>query len=109
MRRWLVSLSVIGLISAPSAAGAATFDPWGIAEPQPAGPKLKFRLVQEPVISSKPIHNSGMIAQTEVAPNAAIGVGLFKSTQRKPDAGEWRLDQGSTGSRKAAVRFLFKF
>jgi hypothetical protein len=109
MTRWLALLSVIGLAAAPSAAGAATFDQWGIAEPEQAGPKLKFRLVQEPVISSRPIHNSGMIAQTEVAPNAAIGIGLFKSTQRKPDAGEWRLDERSTGSRKAAVRFLFKF
>ncbi len=109
MTRCLASLSVIGLIAAPTAAGAATFDQWGIAEPEEAGPKLKFRLVQEPVISSRPIHNSGMIAQTEVAPNAAIGVGLFKSTPRKLDAGEWRLDGRSAGSRKAAVRFLFKF
>lgn len=109
MARWLASLSVIGVIAAPSAAGAATLDQWAVAEPEKPGPKLKFRLVQEPVISSRPIHNSGMIAQTEVAPNAAIGIGLLKSTQRKPDAGEWRLDERSAGSRKAAVRLLFKF
>ena len=109
MTRWLASLSVIGLIAAPSAAGAATLDQWGISEPEPAGPKLEFRLIQEPVVSSRPIHNSGMIAQTDVARNAAIGIGLLKSTQRKLGAGEWRLDDRSGGSRKAAVRFLFKF
>ena len=109
MTQWLASLSVLGMVAAPSAAAQATSDQWAIAEPEQAGPKLKFRLVQEPVISSKPIHDSGMIAQTEVAPNAAIGIGLFKSTPRKRNGGEWRLDERSTGSRKAAVRFLFKF
>ena len=109
MTRRLASLCAVGLLAAPSAAGAATLDQWAVAEPQQTGPKLNFRLVDEPVISSRPIHNSGMIAQTEVAPNAAIGIGVFKSTQRKLDAGEWRLDERSAGSRKAAVRFLFKF
>ena len=109
MTRRLAWLCAVGLIAAPSAAAAATFDQWGIAEPEEARPKLKLRLIDEPVLSSKPIHNSGMIAQTEVAPNAALGIGVLRSTPRKPEAGEWRLDERSAGSRKAAVRLIFKF
>ena len=84
-----------------------------VEQPAPEAAKnrraLNFRLIDEPRFSAKPIHDAGMIAQTQVLPNAALGVGLFKSTQRKPDAGEWRTDARATGSRKAAVRFLFKF
>ena len=109
MTRWLAAFVVMGLAAASSAARAATFDQRALAGPEEAEARLKFRLVQEPVIASRPIHNSGMIAQTEVAPNTALGVGLFKSTARKLDAGEWRLDGRSAGSRKAAVRLLFKF
>ena len=37
---------------------------------------LKLRLIEDPVFSPGPVHNSGMIAQTPVAKNATVGVGF---------------------------------
>ena len=109
MTRWLASAISLGLLAAPSAALAAVFVQPFVPEAQKSGPRLNFRLVEEPRIGPKPFHNAGMIAQTQVARNAAIGVGLFKSSQRKPDAGEWRLEGRAPKSRKAAIRFQLKF
>ena len=108
MARWLAPSLFCGLLAAQPAAAAASFD-------QPAAShadhraSINFRLIEEPRLSPRPIHNSGIIAQTEVAPNAAIGVGLLKSAQRKPDAGEFRLEGRGPGSRKAAVQLVWKF
>ena len=81
-----------------------------IEEPRSGNPpRLNFRLVEDPVFAPGPVHNSGMIAQTPVAPNASIGIGLLKAAPRKPGSGEYRQENGPTGSRKAAVRFVLKF
>ena len=109
MTRWLASYLIIGVFVTPMAATSATIEQRLIPDPESVGHTLNFRLIEEPKIGPRPIHNSGMLAQTEVAPNAAIGIGLFKSSQRKPDAGEFRLEGRSPNSRKAAVRFLFRF
>lgn len=70
---------------------------------------LNLRLIDDPVFAAGPIHNSGMIAQMPVAPNAIVGFGLLKVSPRKAGSGEFRHENGATGSRKAAVRFTFKF
>ena len=83
-----------------------------IVVPEPKAerlPGLKFRIIEDPVFAPTPVHNSGMIAQTPVAPNASIGFGLLKASPRKPGSGEYRLENGEKGSRKAAVRFVLKF
>ena len=107
MTRWLASSILLGLVAAPPSFAATTEHLVPGAES--SGPRLNFRLVQEPRLGPRPIHHSGMIAQTQITDNAAIGIGLFKSSQRKPDAGEWRLEGRSPNSRKAAVRFQLKF
>ncbi|GAA4715974.1 hypothetical protein H9L13_05860 [Sphingomonas lutea] len=109
MTRWRATLSILAVIAVPGAGQAQSFERHAASDAGSSRPKLDFRLVEEPRYSSRPIHNSGMIAQTSVAPNAAIGIGLFKSSQRKLDAGEWRVDGRASGSRKAAVRFSLKF
>lgn len=109
MTRWLASSMLLGFAAVPSVAVAATFEHPLAPKIEDGRPTLNFRLIEEPRFGPRPIHNSGMIAQTQISGSAAIGVGLFKSTQRKPDAGEWRLEGRSPNSRKAAVRFLMKF
>ena len=108
MARWLAPSLFCGLLAAQSAAAAAGFDQPG-AVGTSHGSSLNFRLIEEPRVSTRPIHNSGIVAQTEVAPNAVVGLGLLKSAQRKPDAGEFRLEGRSGGSRKAAVQLVWKF
>ena len=107
MRQWL-AICMVSFATVPCPGNAATLERHS-SETMKHEPRLDFRLVDEPRYSSRPIHNSGMIASTGIAPNAAIGVGVFKSSQRKLDAGEWRHDGRGGGSRKAAVRFEFKF
>lgn len=108
MTRWLALAWMCAFGAAPETAWAATFERIDV-EPRPAGPSLDFRVVREPKLGPRPIHDSGMIAQTQVSPTATIGIGVFKSSQRRPDAGEWRLEGRSPNSRKAAVRFLLRF
>lgn len=108
MTRWL-AFCVMNCVAVSGGAQAASFERAPASAAESIRPKLNFRLVEEARYSSRPIHNAGMIASTDVAPNAAVGVGLFKSTQRKLDAGEWRHDGRAAGSRKAAVRFQLKF
>ena len=108
MARWLAPSVFCGLVAAQSAAAAADLDQ-SVATRADHQPSFNFRLIEEPRLSARPIHNSGIVAQAEVGPNAAIGFGLLKSAQRKPDAGEFRLEGRSGGSRKAAVQFLWKF
>ena len=110
MVRWLSSALIISVCAAATSAAAAVMpESQSFPRSENGTRSLKLRLIEEPRIGPKPIHNSGMIAQTQVSRNAAIGIGLFKSSQRKPDAGEFRLEGRSPNSRKAAVRFLLKF
>lgn len=82
-----------------------------VSPPEPARPRpsLSLRIVEDALDSSKPVHNSGMIAQTEIMPNGMIGVGLLKASPRKVGPGEFRLDPAAPRSRKAAVSFVLKF
>lgn len=81
-----------------------------ISEPRPhARPAINFRLVQDGEFDRGPVHNSGMVAQTEVGPNATLGFGILKAAPRKPGSGEWKLDNGAPRSRKAAISFRLRF
>jgi hypothetical protein len=71
--------------------------------------RLDLRLIEDPVFASTPLHNSGMIAGTSVTRNTTIGVGLLKVAPRRLGSGEFRQENGASGSRKAAVRFTLKF
>jgi len=103
-------------ILVPLAAGAAHSEPRQLQSLNILPPKtesrlnsLRFRVVEDPVFSATPLHNSGMIAQTTIAGNASLGIGLLKVAPRKPGSGEYRSDMGARSSRKAAVRFTLKF
>ena len=111
MNRWFATaiiLTVLGAAPAYSAPlqGLSTKVP----EPRSDHSKgLKFRLIEDPAFAANPVHNSGMIAQTPIGSNSSLGIGLLRAAPRRPGSGEYRPDAGTSGSRKAAVRFTLKF
>lgn len=106
-----------GLVLFASAVALAT---QARADPQPVRPfktsqpeshahrSVSFRLVADREFDPAPVHHSGIIGQTAVAPNASIGIGLLSSRPKKP-SGNWTLDNGPRSSRKTTVSFLLKF
>lgn len=112
MNRWFAAALIAALTSAVPAYSAPLAElSTKVPESRPGHPKgLKFRLVEDPTYAtSGPIHNSGMIAQTPVGSNGSLGIGLLRAAPRRPGSGEYRPEAGTTGSRKAAVRFTLKF
>jgi hypothetical protein len=51
---------------------------------------------------------SGMVADTDVAPNTRLGVGLFNVTKRVSPS-DYRPDQRAPKSRKVGVSLRFRF
>jgi hypothetical protein len=106
-----------GLVLFTSAVALAT---QARAEPQAVRPfktsqpesqahrSVSFRLVADREFDPAPVHHSGIVAQTVVAPNASIGIGLLSSRPKKP-SGDWTLDNRAPSSRKTTVSFLLKF
>ena len=66
-------------------------------------------MVQDPAFDPDPVHHSGIVGETEIAPNATIGIGLLRARPKKPGSGDWRLDSDAPRSRKAAVSIQLKF
>ena len=73
------------------------------------GRNFSVQIIRDPVVDQKPVHNSGMLAQTQVMPGGVLGVGILKAAPNKFGAGEWRADPGAPRSRKAAVTFKLRF
>jgi hypothetical protein len=111
VNRWFAAACILAPLGAvPAYSAPLSGLSVKVPEPRPDHSKgLKFRLVEDPTFASNPVHNSGMIAQTPILPNAIIGVGLLRAAPRKPGSGEYRPEAGATGSRKAAVKFVLKF
>ena len=110
MTRWLAALAVAPLAAVGAHAAPVSGPP--LAPPPaetPHRPSLNFRIVQDPIDDPRRIHNSGMIAQTEIAPRATLGIGLLKSVPKKLGSGDWHVDRGAPRSRKAAISFHWKF
>ena len=110
MKHGLVLLALLIALPGAAYAGPQPSGRLSITEPAPkARPALNFRLVRDSEFDPDPIHNSGMIAQTEIAPNATVGFGLLKAAPKKRGSGEWKLDDSAPRSRKAAVSLRIKF
>jgi hypothetical protein len=110
MRHGLVALALGPLLAGAAHAGPQAGLSLSTTEPEPDSRRtLNFRLVRDDIEDPGPIHNSGMVAETEVAPNTSLGFGLLKTSPRKLGSGDWRTENGGSRSRKAAVRLQFKF
>jgi hypothetical protein len=107
--RWFaICACTIGVAQAAHAgpmidAPLATQQPHRISSRAP-----ELRIVQPPVFDISPIRQSGMIANTVVAPNASIGLGLFSVSKRNSPT-ELRSDPGMPKSRKVGVSFRLRF
>lgn len=104
MKYWPLAL-LLSLVSAQAQAESAVVPSLSVHDAVKSNPKpaLNFRLVGDRQRTGR-VADAGMIASTDVAPNAKIGVGLLKSPRRN----DYRL--GTRYSpRKAAVNFQLKF
>ena len=110
MTRWFLLLLASSLV--PISAHAAT--PFGVPltppDPAPAkGPRLNLRIVDDNHNLPRPVRQSGMIVQTEVAPNTNIGFGILKVSKGKVGSTDWRIDSKSGYSKRPAVSVEFRF
>ncbi len=109
MKRALILLASVAALGTEAHAGPQSGPSLISAQPERhAHRSVSFRLVQDREFDPDPVHHSGIVAQTEVAPNATVGIGLLRS-KPKTLSGDWTSDTGAPRSRKAAVSFLLKF
>ena len=104
MRYWPLAL-LLSLTAGQTQAGEPPTPSLSIhdAVESKQSPALNFRLVGDRQRTGR-VGDAGMIASTNLAPNARLGVGLLKSPRRN----DYRL--GTRYSpRKAAVNFQLKF
>lgn len=110
MQRWSVIVGIAPLIAAATANAQSTRLA-GFKHISPSGQHgraINLRLTQEPGFDQLTPATTGIVADTEVAPNARIGFHLM--TVSRPKLGpEWRTDGRSTRSRKPAVSVTFSF
>jgi hypothetical protein len=108
MHKWLavVGLAAIGVPSAGHAqiTGLAPGDVAAVARAR----SIDLRLLQQQGFDRRPALIGGMIAQREIAPRAALGIGLARLYGRKKRGDARITDQPSIG-RKPAVTFTVKF
>ena len=107
MKRWLTAFACMLV---PAAAGAQSMS--GLSPRLDDAPKTRpapsFRIVQESPVDPSPIRHSGMIMNTEVAPNATFGLGFFKVT-KKSGFMDWRPDSRAPKSRKVGIGVKVRF
>ena len=107
MPRWLHIAGVLPLLAAAGGHAQSTGVVPREAPPKPAR-TIDLRLTQEPGFDPLTPPTRGIVAGTEVAPNARIGFHLM--TVSRPKLGpEWRTDGRSNRSRKPAVSFSWRF
>lgn len=109
MRRWLIAVA----IGALSSAGANAAPTSGLSVPLYKAPRIShrpsLRLVQQVDLNPVRIRQSGMIADTLVAPNARLGVGLFTLSRNKSGLPDARTEGRQVKSRKLGVSFRLGF
>jgi hypothetical protein len=106
MRKWLV-LAAGSVLAVPTGAGAQMSDK--LVAGQAATRALDLRLSQElgnmrpaPLIRS-------ILLRHNVAPNAAMGIGLANIYAKRKGSAELRVGDPTPHSRKPAVTFVLKF
>lgn len=110
MLRWLAIAGCLPLVAA-AAANAQPARPAQLEHVSPSGEDrraIALRLTQEPGFAQLTPASVGLVADTQVGPNARIGFHLM--TVSRPRLGpEWRTDGRLPRSRKPAISFTFTF
>jgi hypothetical protein len=71
-------------------------------------PSWAFTIVQDSQFDPDPVHHSGIVTRTDIAPNASVGLGVLRSAPKRP-SGEWKVQNGAPRPRKGLVSFLLRF
>ena len=78
-------------------------------EARPHVPNVNLRLIDQPAYEPGRVRRSGMIVETLVSRNAAVGVGLFRLSTRKPSMTEPRIEGRKPTAKKAGFSFRLQF
>jgi hypothetical protein len=109
MRQWLM----VGAWSALSSAAVHAGPMPGLAVPVEKAARVShspnLRLVEQVDFGPARLRQSGMIADTVIAPNARLGLGLFTLTRMKSGLPDARTDGRAPKSRKLGVSFRLGF
>jgi hypothetical protein len=109
MRWWLVVVG-LGLCSVQAVAAGPVGHALRMSAEQPRATRsFDIHLVQQSPFDPAPIHQSGMIAQTGVAPNMELGVGLFSARRNRLNSFEPKSDSRPKVSRKLGLSFNWRF
>lgn len=108
MQRWLAPVACILLPAAAAAAEPMSSLGRPLVEAPKSRPAPDFRLVQQSPLDPAPIRESGMVMNTQVAPNTSVGIGLFKVTKRS-GLTDWRPDNRAPKSRKIGIGLKMRF
>src|SRR5438067_11338388 len=93
MKRWLMIIGLWQLLETQAEAAPKVAGPPAVVRPQPIHSRSpNLRLVDEPISGPSSIQHAGMIANTDVAPNAILGVGVLKGAPKSFGSGEMRAD-----------------
>ena len=109
----MVSWLLIAVASQAAAAPNAGADMAGLAPGQishlATARVLDFRLKQDSSIMGPVPLIRGMVVEHELAPNAAVGIGLSSLYDKRKSGTDGGLDSRPKRSRKPAVTFVLKF
>ena len=105
MTRWLI---IAGLWPMVAAAAANSQSVLQKSKPTPHSRTIDLRLTQDPSFSQFEAPATGFIADTEVAPNARLGLKMVHRPRPRfgPDV---RVDGAQSRSRRPALSFTFRF
>jgi hypothetical protein len=105
----LTALALAVSLAGVAHAGPAPNANFSTAEPRTqTKPTVSVRLVQDSEFDPDPMHHSGIVGRTDIAPNASLGLGLLKAAPKRR-AGNWNSDRNAPLPRKGLVSFLLKF
>jgi hypothetical protein len=108
MQRWFAIAAFVWLLAASGAhAQMARIGAVDVAEVA-KNRSLDLRISEAPIIQRQQPLVPSMLIHQDVAPNAAVGIGLA-NIYAKRRGGDFRVGQGSVRSRKPAVTFVFRF
>ena len=106
MLSWLVMTA----LTSPTALPAGPGLPPAMTEIEAPAPRsvVNLRLVRQPAFEPERVRRFGVIVETSVAPNAAIGLGLLKVSKRSAGAVDLKSD-GRKPKRNVGLSFHLQF
>ena len=109
MMLWLLAFGA-GLFAVSASAAGPLPTTLSIPSEQPSTARsFNLWLVQQPAIDPAPVHQSGMIAETGIADDLRLGLGLFSARRNNRNIFEQKLDSRPKASRKVGLSLRWRF